>query len=49
MTSKNRLTKIPGNSPLKDFPSDYFPEGCGFWFELKDGLDAKKKMFFRNQ
>ncbi|MFX0040552.1 MAG: alpha/beta fold hydrolase [Promethearchaeota archaeon] len=48
MNSKPRITQIPGNTPIKKIPLDYFPEGCGFWFELSEGLDANKKMFFRD-
>lgn len=38
----------PGNTPLKDVPVDYYPKGCGYWFEIPEGLDAGKKMFFRD-
>ncbi|MFX0104757.1 MAG: alpha/beta fold hydrolase [Candidatus Hodarchaeota archaeon] len=45
---RSRITYSPGNTSIKKIPKDYFPEGCGFWFELQDGLDASKKMFFRD-
>ncbi|MFX1276569.1 MAG: alpha/beta fold hydrolase [Promethearchaeota archaeon] len=47
MNFVKEVTKVQGNSPLKDYPSDYFPKDCGFWFELSEGLDENKKMFFR--
>jgi pimeloyl-ACP methyl ester carboxylesterase len=43
-----KINQKIGNSPVKTIPSDYYPEGCGFWFELSDGLDAGKKMFFKD-
>ncbi len=46
MASKLSITQTPGNSPIKKIPKDYFPKGCGFWFELSEGLNTKKKMFF---
>jgi pimeloyl-ACP methyl ester carboxylesterase len=48
MVLKKHLTQSKGNSPIKNIPSDYFPKVCGFWFELSEGLDAHKKMFFRD-
>jgi pimeloyl-ACP methyl ester carboxylesterase len=48
MSSKLRISQTPGNTPIKKIPQDYFPEGCGFWFKLSEGLDANKKMFFRD-
>jgi len=39
---------IPSNSPVNSIPSEYYPEGCGFWFEIKEGMDAGKKMFYRD-
>ena len=48
MNSKTSITQTPGNTPIKDIPPDYFPEGCGYWLELSEGLDAKKKVFFRD-
>ena len=48
METITSITQTPGNSPIKEIPPDYYPEGCGFWFELSEGLDAKKKMFFRD-
>ena len=40
------ISQTPGNTPLKNFPPDYFPEGCGYWIVLTEGLDANKKMFY---
>ena len=48
MGSELKIIQSPGNNPIKNVPIDYFPEGCGFWFEISEGLDAKKKMFFRD-
>ena len=46
MNSKS--ISIPSNSPVNNIPSDYYPEGCGFWFEIPEGLDAGKKMFYKD-
>lgn len=48
MESELKVSEIPGNTPIKKIPKDYYPEGSGFWFRLSEGLDSKKKMFFRN-
>ena len=48
MIQKPRITQSKGNTPIKKIPKDYFPEGCGFWFKLSEGLDSNKKIFFRN-
>jgi len=48
MKSKSSITQTPGNTPIKSIPADYFPEGCGFWYKLAEGLDANKKIFFRD-
>ena len=48
MVVNSKITQNIGNSTVQEIPSDYFPEGCGFWFELSEGLDANKKMFFRD-
>ncbi|MBC2717214.1 MAG: alpha/beta fold hydrolase [Desulfobacteraceae bacterium] len=45
INSKN-IDAIPGNTPLRDIPSDYYHKGSGFWFTLPDGIDAGKKLFF---
>ncbi|MFW9873385.1 MAG: alpha/beta fold hydrolase [Candidatus Thorarchaeota archaeon] len=47
MLTRPRITQSQGNTPIKKIPEDYFPEGCGFWFRLSEGLDANKKIFFR--
>ena len=38
----------PGDTPLTDVPPDYYPAGCGAWFEIPDGRDAGKRMFVRD-
>ena len=48
MVIKSNSNSIPSNSPVIIIPSDYYPEGCGFWYELGEGMDAGKKMFFRD-
>ena len=42
------LNSIPSNSPVSSVPSDYYPEGCGFWYEIAKGRDAGKKLFYRD-
>ena len=44
----SKITQIPGNTPLNTIPSDYFPDGCGYWFEIAKGFDKGKKLFFRD-
>ncbi len=48
MLDESRIDTVPGNSPIRDIPPDYFPEGCGFWYQIPEGRDAGKKMFFRD-
>ncbi len=48
MILKSNSKSIPSNTPVTSVPSDYYPEGCGFWYELPDGNDAGKKLFFRD-
>lgn len=48
MVGKINLQSIPSNSPIKNVPADYYPQGCGDWYEIADGIDAGKKMFFRD-
>ncbi len=48
MSEKSNLNSIPSNSPVSSIPSDYYPQGCGFWYELTEGLDAGKKIFYRD-
>jgi pimeloyl-ACP methyl ester carboxylesterase len=38
----------PGNTPVVDVPEDYYPPGCGAWFELPHGDDAGKRLFVRD-
>ncbi|TFG02671.1 MAG: alpha/beta fold hydrolase [Promethearchaeota archaeon] len=45
MSEKSNLNS---NSPVVSVPPDYYPQGCGFWFELREGLDAGKRMFYRD-
>lgn len=48
MLKYSRVETMPGNSPIKDIPEDYYPQGCGFWYTIAEGRDAGKKMFFRD-
>ncbi|MHA2184156.1 MAG: alpha/beta fold hydrolase [Promethearchaeota archaeon] len=48
MVIKANLKSISSDTPVTSVPPDYFPEGCGYWFELSEGLDAGKKLFFRD-
>jgi pimeloyl-ACP methyl ester carboxylesterase len=41
-----RVTTEPGNSPVTAVPDDYAPAGAGAWFDLDEGRDAGKKLFF---
>ncbi|MFB6141907.1 MAG: alpha/beta fold hydrolase [Halorientalis sp.] len=38
----------PGDTPLDDPPTDYYPPGSASWFEIPDGRDAGKRMFVRD-
>ena len=38
----------PGDTPLTDVPADYYPAGCGAWFEIPAGRDAGKRVFVRD-
>ncbi|WP_299263514.1 alpha/beta hydrolase [Halorientalis sp.] len=38
----------PGETPVADVPADYYPTGCGSWFEVPDGRDAGKRLFVRD-
>jgi pimeloyl-ACP methyl ester carboxylesterase len=48
MGNDSRIETMPGNTPIKDIPADYYPKGCGFWYKIPEGRDAGKKMFFRD-
>ncbi len=48
MVLKSDPNSIPSNTPVISIPSDYYPQGCGFWFEIPEGLDAGKKIFYRD-
>jgi len=37
---------VKSNSPLQEVPEDYCPAGADRWFEIPEGLDKGKKMFF---
>jgi pimeloyl-ACP methyl ester carboxylesterase len=39
---------VPGDSPVKQVPVDYYPTGDGFGFTIQSGLDAGKKIFLRD-
>ncbi len=42
------VTTTIGNTPVEDIPVDYYPADSGYWFEIPNGEDAGKKMFFRD-
>lgn len=46
MDRDDRVTTEPGDSPLTSVPDDYAPADAGHWFELSDGRDAGRKLFF---
>jgi len=37
---------IISNSPVRQVPENYMPKDAGAWFELKQGPDSGKKMFY---
>ncbi|MFX1530333.1 MAG: alpha/beta fold hydrolase [Promethearchaeota archaeon] len=45
---KSNSKSIPSNTPVTSVPPDYYPKDCGYWFEISEGIDAGKKMFFRD-
>ncbi|MFW9876957.1 MAG: alpha/beta fold hydrolase [Candidatus Thorarchaeota archaeon] len=45
---KSNSKSIPSNTPVTSIPPDYYPKDCGYWFEISEGVDAGKKMFFRD-
>lgn len=40
------LSKVPGNTCLKDVPEDYAPSNGLHWLTLPEGRDQGKKLFF---
>ena len=42
----NIAMNVESNSPLKKPPADYCPAGSEHWFEIPQGLDAGKKLFY---
>ena len=46
MSRGARVTTEPGDSPVTAIPDDYAPAGAGAWFDLAEGHDAGKKLFF---
>jgi len=48
MVEKINSKSLQSNSPIKNVPVDYYPQGCGNWYEIEEGIDARKKMFFRD-
>ena len=48
MSENKNVKSIQSNSPITDVPLDYYPDGSGFWFQIPEGLDAGKKMFYRD-
>jgi pimeloyl-ACP methyl ester carboxylesterase len=48
MSEKSNSNTLPSNSPVSSVPTDYYPPECGIWYELKENLDAGKKLFYRD-
>lgn len=48
MNLEKTIDTSPGNTPVRDVPPDYYPQGHGFWFMLPEGPDAGKKLFFHD-
>lgn len=48
MSREIKINYKPRISPIKNIPTDYFPTNKGFWFELSEGLDSGKRMFYRD-
>ncbi|MHA2290147.1 MAG: alpha/beta fold hydrolase, partial [Promethearchaeota archaeon] len=48
MVDNKVIKSLPSNTPIKNVPIDYYPDGCGNWYEIVEGNDAGKKMFFRD-
>ncbi|KKL28406.1 hypothetical protein LCGC14_2375460 [marine sediment metagenome] len=48
MVLDSNSKSIPSNTPVSAVPSDYYPPACGFWYEIKGGIDAGKKLFYRD-
>ncbi len=48
MVEKKKIESIPSNTPIENVPVDYYPQGCGNWYEIEEDIDAGKKMFFRD-
>lgn len=46
MEKNNPTSDQKGNTPLKEIPEDYYPQGRGAWFVIPTGRDSGKKMFF---
>lgn len=40
---------IETNTPLRRPPPDYCPRGSERWFQIPDGLDAGKTLFYSDQ
>ncbi len=43
-----KSNSLPSNSPIQNVPADYYPKNFGNWYEIVEGIDAGKKMFFRD-
>ncbi len=48
MGEKSKSESVPSNTPVISVPFDYYPQGCGHWHELPDGIDTGKKIFYRD-
>jgi len=46
MSRGARVSTEPGDSPVTAIPDDYAPAGAGAWFDIVEGHDAGKKLFF---
>jgi len=43
------LNSFPGDTPLRCIPADYCPSGRPLWYELKEGRDRGKQLFYTDQ
>lgn len=43
------ISRVAGNTPVREVPPDYYPAGCEGWLALSDGPDTDKKQFFFDQ
>lgn len=43
------ISRVAGNTPVREVPPDYYPAGSEGWLSLSDGPDRDKKLFFFDQ